>query len=103
MSRLPNTRLARDVIRKVGLISSPASSECAALALIELVRSGELAALIDFTEMVLSRKPEGYIDRKDLLCAKPGISVPVELVGEGDEFAFAAYVPVFLGSVTEQQ
>lgn len=97
--KLPNTRMARDTIRKVNNILSPSDSESAAQALITLVQSGELMALVEFAESVINRTPEAYADRRNFLAAKEGSALKVELKSEGEEFALANYIPVFIGTI----
>lgn len=103
MPKIPNVRKTRDAIRKVGLVSSPTTSSIAAEALIELVRSGELLALADFVDAVLNRKPDAYLERAGLLGVMPGKPVQIDLPKEGEEFDFGAYLPVFIGSMTDHE
>ncbi|HCL5581095.1 TPA: hypothetical protein N2N40_002523 [Citrobacter freundii] len=103
MQKIPNVRNVRDAIRKVGGISSPATSSIAAEALIELVRSGELLALADFVDAVLNREADAYVERAGLLAATPGNQIKIDLPEDGEEFALGAYLPVFIGSITDHE
>lgn len=103
MQKIPNVRKARDAIRKVGCISSPATSSIAAEALIELVRSGELLVLADFVDAVLNRKADAYIERAGLLAAKTGKHIKIDFPEEGEQFALGAYLPVFIGSIMDHE
>lgn len=102
MTQIPNVWKAREAIRKVGLISSPATSEAAAEALVELVRSGELLILADFADAVLKREPDAYINRSALGSTHPETPVPLERPHGGKEFAFSTHHPVFIGSMTDK-
>lgn len=101
MKEIPNIWKAREAIRKVALISSPTTSEAAASALIDLVRSGELKILTDFAESVLKREPDAYINRSALDSSHPKTPVTIELPNGDKEFAFTTHHPVFIGSMTD--
>ncbi|MBQ0600889.1 hypothetical protein J7S78_13910 [Klebsiella oxytoca] len=103
MQKIPNVRKARDAIRKVGQISTPATSSIAAEALIELVRSGELLALADFVDAVLNREPDAYVKRTGLLGATPKHHVHIDFPYDGKTFPFGDYLPVFFGSMVDHE
>ncbi|EGT5675541.1 hypothetical protein AGJ34_21475 [Cronobacter dublinensis subsp. dublinensis] len=98
MNKKPDLLKAKAAIRKVALISSPATSQAAAEALIDLVRSGELSVMAEFIESVIIRKPDAYIERAALkniaACSRPQIDIP----DEGEEFSLSVYLPVFIGN-----
>ncbi len=103
MQKIPNVRKARDAIRKVGQISTPATSIIAAEALIELVRSGELLALTDFVDAVLNRKPDAYVERTCLLRTRAEHDVHIDFPEDGETFPFGDYLPVFVGSMVDHE
>ncbi|EOC0011607.1 hypothetical protein ACI0X9_003292 [Cronobacter turicensis] len=98
MTKTSDLALVKDAMHKVALISSPVTKQVAADALIELVESGQLRDMVLFVEAVLTRKPDAYIESRDLSNVAPGSRIQIILPSEGESFALSAYTPVFIGN-----